>query len=288
MSTTLYIYVPFELDARGRCCKSRVITASSADHAQVRKYLQNELHNKSPYGVLGLEYHWERDHYELFDAQTTIGGTNLDDLDPTVMDAFEAFDKTIQFYERLNEKGLPFPGDSPVIQKPDESDRRSRPGPRQRHRRGPKVARRAPKFVVEVGEPLRDFTPAEIRRHFAQRDPSGRLKKSHTWAPAPLFPHRGKPKMAFPPRGCHPFVKHRIVTARGNTISQALRNKAFHSYELCDFGDVPRAMREANFKALRRRKGVVIGLYNLGRKPFGIVTDMRDGIAHLTLRDEIV
>jgi hypothetical protein len=94
--------------------------------------------------------------------------------------------------------------------------------------------------------------------------------------------------MVYPPKGCHRFVRTGVTSDKAAKIPISIRNKAIRAYQLCDFGDVPRATREANFLALKRRKGAVLGIYTFYRRPIAIVTDMKDGVAYLSLKEELL
>ena len=93
--------------------------------------------------------------------------------------------------------------------------------------------------------------------------------------------------MQLPPKGCHPFVKRLSGSdLAGKKVLASIGKSALHNYQLCDFGDVTRAQRAANFTAMKRRKGVVVGIYHLGRHPFVITTDVKTGEAFMSLISE--
>lgn len=278
---TLTLFVPYELDARGKCCESRVVVAHAYELLRILRYFKEKLSKASqPYGIVMV--HYERRGNQYIATRTTRTYTASEQFFPNqeLMDKFEAFSETIHHYERLDLRGLPFPGDEPVLQYPEPDNWLSRgplrPSVRERHRRRPRIGKpQAPRGTI-----------FDITSHVSGHPL--RVRKSDTHLPSPLYPSRSKPEIAFPPRGCHPFVKTRAITDRAQAaIPVSIRNKAFHSYELCEFGDVPRATRDANFKALRRRKGTVIAFYNFYKTPIAIVTDMTDRVAVLMLRSEI-
>jgi len=303
MDSELHIFVPYTLDERGRCCKSRVVTAGTADLPRVERYFRKQLGidtvqrrftpdgtariaQRAPsdagqplMGLVHIIYEWDVDQYQVTSAATTV--TGLDEgIDAATLQKFEEFDKTIQYYDRLNAKGQPFPDDAPVIH-PVEPRWLRDAVTRARH------SRRAPSKRTEFKRQIK-FSRVGGFEHGGWRVP-----KSNTIAGSPLFPVKGqrasraRSLMNYPPKGCHPFIKERVASDKALAkIPASIRNKAFHVYELCDFGDVPRATREANFLALKRRKGVVTAHYNFYRHRFGIITDMKDGVAYLGLRGE--
>lgn len=270
----LYLFIPYHLDERGKCCKSRVVSAGSSDVRRVRAYFRKQLGREGgaddnlhghpgPFGLMTLVYEWNaaEKQYDLTEASSTT--SNSSHLAPPRDIEFENFWLTIEHYERLDARGRPFPRDTPFIHEPEPRSPRARS-----HRRAqrPSLGQRRQRWFIQIGGPTGKLP---------------RVAKSHNELPSPLFPSRSKPSIAFPPRGCHPFVRQSITTELALKVPKHIRQKGLHSYFLCDFGDVPRATREKNFLALKRRKGIVVGIYKFYRVPFGIVTDMRDGIAHV-------
>lgn len=275
MARSLYILIPYTLDERGKCCKSRVI---SLETGSVNKMI-DWLRDKTPeaivaLGVVVLHYLWNGTQYELESAGTRLMGDYTHHLDPATVEKFENFDQTVQYYERLDIRGYPFPGDTPVLNDDDSSFYENRPREQRRHvsRRPSKATRRPrkPSFV--------EITP------YVQHHHTWRVPRSLTRQHSPLF---GGREMSLPPKGCHPFVKRRSASDLARKrLSERLLSSGFNNYELCDFGDVTRAQRAANFTAMKRRKGTVLGIYHLGRHPFQIVTDVKSGEAFLSLLSE--
>lgn len=272
----LYLFIPYHLDERGKCCKSRVVSAGSSDVRRVRAYFKKQLGiitsetndilrggHPGALGVMTLYYEWnpKAKQYDLEEASSTIHGSST--LEPKLAAEFERFAETIQYYERLDARGRPFPGDPPIIHAPEPPEPRTRG---RHHIKRPTLRQRRQRWAIQFNGPTGKLP---------------RVEKSYNELPSPLFPNRSQPTIAFPPRGCHPFVRHAITTELATKVPKHIRQKGLHSYFLCDFGDVPRATREKNFLALKRRKGIVVGIYKFYRVPFGIVTDMRDGIAHV-------
>lgn len=288
VSDTLTLFVPYELDSRGRCCQSRVVVARAHELTRVKRHFEKQLENAP--GLIGLvaaHYEWHGKHYVLTRSDAVITGEDMSIDDATVAE-FEAFADTIHYYERLDEHGLPLPGDEPVLHYPEPTPwlqgGRHLPSARQRHRREPRIKAKAPSKVT-FGKPV---LLSDFRAGRTGRDSTLRIPKSRTHQPSPLYPSRSKPQIAYPPKGCHPFVKTRAASELALAkLPASIRSKGFHSYELCEFGDVPAATSRDNFLALKRRKGTVIGFYNFYRHPFAIVTDMKDRVAMLLLRTEL-
>lgn len=285
---TLTLYVPFELDPRGRCCQSRIVVARGYEIARVDRYFEKQLKEAHrPYGLVVVHYEWQGSHYTCVRSDAVVTGP--DEGDEDVMAQFEAFPDTIHYYPRLDRNGLPLPGDEPNLHYPDPEPwlrgGRHLPSARQRHRREPRL-KKSKVSTVTFGQPVKlsDYRAGKSTRLGSRL----RLEKSTTHQPSPLYPSRSKPQIAYPPRGCHPFVKTRAASELAlKKLPASIRSKGFHSYELCEFGDITSATSRANFLALKRRKGTVIGFYNFYREPFAIVTDMKDRVAMLLLRTEL-
>lgn len=271
---SLRIFIPYRL-ANGKCCKSRVVVAEGHQIERVSKHFQTRMQqSRAPFGLIVLDYEWTGNQWEYTEGVTQLAG-NFEGMSETLVERFENFDATLPYYRRLDARGLPFPGDVPVMRTSYPKEPRSK---RPHVTRGPKLSARGPRRPRRM--------PSSLSRFFSNRPTRAgwRTPRSDIRAPSPLFQRR---EMSFPPRGCHPFVVHRVATAAAlKKLSEALRRRAFHNYELCDFGDVSRAQRSANFQALKRRRGNVVGIYHLGRHPFTIVTDVKTGIALLGLHEE--